>query len=81
MRKAVTDMTCFYCKSEMEESTTTHVEEFGDSVIVIRHVPCYKCKSCGKTAYIGSVIKRLEEITEQFKKSLVEVAIVNYSAA
>ena len=74
-------MTCFYCKDEMEETTTTHVEEIGECVIVIKHVPCYKCKKCGEIAYTGSVIKRLEEITEQLEKSLTEVAIVNYSAA
>ncbi|MBD5081151.1 MAG: YgiT-type zinc finger protein [Ruminococcaceae bacterium] len=74
-------MTCFYCKGEMEETTTTHVEEIGECVIVIKHVPCYKCKKCGEIAYTGSVIKRLEEITEQLEKSLTEVAIVNYSVA
>lgn len=74
-------MTCFYCKGEMEETTTTHVEEIGECVIIVKRVPCYKCRECGETAYTGSVIKRLEEIIEQLRKSLTEVAIVNYSAA
>lgn len=74
-------MTCFYCTEEMEETTTTYFEEIGECVIIIKHVPCFKCKNCGEVAYTGSVIKRLEEITDQLKKSLTEVAIVNYSAA
>ncbi len=65
----------------MVEATTTHVVEIGESVIVIRKVPCYKCKQCGEVAYNGTVVERLEEITEQLEKTMTEVAIVNYSVA
>lgn len=74
-------MTCFYCKGDMVEATTTHVAEVGECVIVIRHVPCHKCKQCGEVVYTGSVVERLEQITEQLEKTLTEVAIVNYSVA
>lgn len=74
-------MTCFYCKGDMEESTTTHVAEVCDRVIVIKHVPCLKCGQCGEVAYTGSVLERLEQIVEQLENTLMEVAIVNYSAA
>ncbi|MCM1299077.1 MAG: type II toxin-antitoxin system MqsA family antitoxin [Firmicutes bacterium] len=74
-------MTCFYCKCEMEKSYTTYVEEIGQSLIIIRNVPCYKCSDCGEKAYTGDVIERLEEIAESLKKTLTEIAIVNYSAA
>lgn len=74
-------MTCFYCKGSMAESTTTHVVEIGECVIIIKHVPCQKCRQCGEVVYTGSVVERLEQITEQLEKTLTEVAIVNYSAA
>lgn len=74
-------MTCFYCKGSMTESTTTHVVEIGECVIIIKHVPCQKCRQCGEVVYTGSVVERLEQITEQLEKTLTEVAIVNYSAA
>ena len=74
-------MTCFYCKGSMVESTTTHVVEIGECVIIIKHVPCQKCIQCGEVVYTGSVVERLEQITEQLEKTLTEVAIVNYSAA
>lgn len=74
-------MTCFYCKGSMVESTTTHVVEIGECVIIIKHVPCQKCSQCGEVVYTGSVVERLEQITEQLEKTLTEVAIVNYSAA
>lgn len=74
-------MTCFYCKGSMVESTTTHVVEIGECVIIIKHVPCQRCRQCGEVVYTGSVVERLEQITEQLEKTLTEVAIVNYSAA
>lgn len=74
-------MTCFYCKGSMVEATTTHVVEIGECVIIIRHVPCYKCRQCGEVVYTGNVVERLEQITEQLEKTLTEVAIVNYSVA
>ena len=74
-------MTCFYCKGTMEDTTTTHVAEVDDRVIVIKHVPCQKCSQCGEVVYSGSVVERLEQITEQFEKVLTEIAVVNYSAA
>lgn len=74
-------MTCFYCKGSMVKSTTTHVVEIGECVIIIKHVPCQKCRQCGEVVYTGSVVERLEQITEQLEKTLTEVAIVNYSAA
>lgn len=74
-------MTCFFCKGKMESSTTTHTVELGDSVIVIRHVPCYKCTNCGEVVFTGSVVQRLEQITAQIKGALKEVNVVNYTAA
>lgn len=62
-------------------STTTHVVELGDSVIVIRRVPCYRCAKCGEIVFTGNVVERLEQITSQVKESLKEVNVVNYSAA
>ena len=73
-------MTCFYCKGDMEEATTTYAADNGKSLIVIRRVPCHKCKQCGKENFPFEVTKRLEQITEQFEKMSTEVAIVNYSA-
>ncbi|MDE6731372.1 MAG: type II toxin-antitoxin system MqsA family antitoxin [Oscillospiraceae bacterium] len=74
-------MTCFFCKGDMEASTTTHVVELGDSVIVIRHVPCFRCKKCGEVVFTGTVVERLEQITAELKKSLEEVNVVSYTAA
>ena len=72
-------MKCFYCKNNLSDGLTTHVSDFGKSVIVIRNVPCFKCEFCGGVAYAGSVVKQLEKILGSMQNSLTEVAIVNYS--
>ena len=74
-------MTCFYCKGSMEAATTTYVVEIGERIIIIKHVPCEKCTQCGETFFNGTVVERLEQITEQLEKTLTEIAVVNYSAA
>ena len=37
-------MKCISCKNEMYESLTTDVTDLGNIVIIIRNVPCLKCK-------------------------------------
>ena len=72
-------MTCFFCKGDMIESTTTHVSDFGNCIIIIRKVPCMKCNQCGETTYIGIIVQQLEEILDKVQKSMTEVIIINYN--
>lgn len=74
-------MTCFYCSSDMLETTTTYFQELDNIMVIIKNVPCFKCKKCGEIAYTATVVGRLEQITEQLEKTFTEIAVVNYSAA
>lgn len=49
-------MKCIYCKGNMESDFT----DLKTCVIIIRNVPCYKCKQCGEVAFDFSVGERLE---------------------
>lgn len=71
-------MTCFYCKGDMIESTTTYMEDLGNCIIIIKNVPCNKCSQCGEISYSGTVVRQIENIIEQLRNSLTEVAIVNF---
>jgi YgiT-type zinc finger domain-containing protein len=46
----------------MSEGFTTHVADLGNCIIIIRNVPCLKCTQCGETAYIGAVVKQIENL-------------------
>ena len=72
-------MKCFYCKSDMIESTTTHVAELKNCVVIIKNVPCIKCSQCGETSYSGAVAKRIDEILDVCEKNMTEIEVINYS--
>jgi len=71
-------MKCISCKNEMYESLTTDVTDLGNIVIIIRNVPCLKCKECNEEYYTAETIKKLESIVEGVKKSLQEIAIIDF---
>ena len=66
-------MKCFFCKDEMTESTDTYMQDLGSCIVIIKNVPCMKCRQCGEVSYSGTVVR------SDLKNSLTEVAIVNYS--
>ena len=47
---------CMYCKnSTTVKSTTTHVVNYKDCIIVIKNVPCLECDQCGEKYYTDEV--------------------------
>ena len=72
-------MKCFFCKGQLENSTTTHMIELGRCIVIVRNVPCMKCSQCGEVSLTGAVVKRLEEIGAMLENTLTEIAVVNYS--
>lgn len=71
-------MTCFFCKGNMEHSTTTHMVDLGRCIVIVKNVPCMKCTQCGEVIYTGAVVKRLETILSTLEDTLTEIAVVNY---
>lgn len=74
-------MKCFKCRGELRPGTTTFVADTEESCIVVRHVPCMQCDTCGEVAYSGEVAENLERIVTEARKVLTEVAVVKYSVA
>ena len=74
-------MTCYKCNSDLIESTNTYFVDLGRCMVIIKNVPCLKCRKCGEVLYDDSVAKRLEEIVKQVRSLVTEVAIVEYNAA
>lgn len=71
---------CMYCKSEtVKESTTTHVVNYKNCVIVIKNVPCEECEQCGEKYFSDKVAEQLEILVDTAKKLMQEVAIIDYS--
>lgn len=73
---------CLYCKNKvMIDSTTTHVVNYKNCIIVIKNVPCLECGQCGEKYYTDEVAERLEMIVDATKKLMQEVAVIDYKQA
>ena len=67
------------CGATTVNGTTSDVFDVGDSVIVIRNIPCRKCTECAEVIYSGKVIRELEKIVDRAKQTLSEVAVIDFT--
>ncbi len=74
-------MKCMKCGKDTFKSTTTNVTDLGDSIIVVRNVPCYKCDDCDEVYYTADVVKQLEKIIDSVKSLMQDVAVIDFSKA
>ncbi|MCD8380061.1 MAG: type II toxin-antitoxin system MqsA family antitoxin [Lachnospiraceae bacterium] len=74
-------MTCFYCKGNVEASTTTYMTDYQNCYIIIKNVPCEKCTQCGEEYISGDVLEKIENIIQQVKGMLTEIAVIDYRQA
>ena len=73
-------MNCFYCKGELQETTTKFIVDIDDCVVIVKNVPAMICKQCGEKSFDDKTMERLEMIVNSVRNSLIrEVAIVEYS--
>ena len=74
-------MTCFYCKGNVEPSTTTYMTDHCGCYIINKNVPCERCTQCGEEYLDGTTLERIEEIVQKVKGMLTEIAVVDYTQA
>lgn len=73
---------CWFCRcDETKESTTTHVVNYNDCVIVVKNVPCIECVQCGETYFTDEVARHLERIVNAAKAAVKEVSVIDYQTA
>lgn len=73
---------CIYCKCKTTiSSSTTHVVNYKNCIIIIKNVPCEECEQCGEKYYSNEVAKRLENLVNIAKQLMQEIAIIDYSKA
>lgn len=73
---------CMFCKNKTyTESTTTHVVNYQNCIIIIRNVPCLECDQCGEKYYTDEVAEKLERIVNSAKQLMQEISVVDYKTA
>lgn len=74
-------MSCFTCKGDIVDSTTTYMAEYNGCYIIIKNIPCSKCSQCGEEYLNGVTLQKIESILKRLKSLLTEIAVVDYNAA
>ena len=73
---------CMYCKcKETISSTTTHVVNYKNCIIVIKNVPCDECAQCGEKYYSNDVARQLEKLVDRAKQLMQEISVIDYRQA
>ena len=73
-------MKCFFCKGDLEFTTTKFIVDLGDLVVIVKNVPAMVCKQCGEKSFGDETMERLEKIVDTVRNSFIrEVAIVEYN--
>ena len=73
---------CVFCKNDTcFDSTTTHVVNYKNCIIIIKNVPWLECGQCGEKYYADEVAERIEKIVDQAKKLMQEISVVDYKTA
>ena len=71
-------MICLECGASVEKGTTANVTEIGDSLVIVRKVPCFKCSKCNEVTYSADIIQQLERIIESSKCVGLELSVIDY---
>lgn len=75
-------MKCMKCGRETYESRNAEAIELENGcLLVIRNIPCYKCKECDEVFYTGDVVEQIEQIIAMAKTLTQELMVVDYTAA
>ncbi|WP_370846183.1 type II toxin-antitoxin system MqsA family antitoxin [Eubacterium sp.] len=72
-------MCMFYKCDTVKQSTTTHVVNYKNSIIVIKNIPCEECEQCGEKYYTDEVVEQLEKMVNLAKQMMQEIAVIDYS--
>ena len=75
-------MKCMKCgRATFESRNAEAIELENGGLLVIRNIPCYKCKECDEVFYTGDVVEQIEQIIDMAKSLMQELMVVDYTSA
>ena len=75
-------MKCMKCGRDTFESANTEAIELDNGcLLVIRNIPCFKCKECSEILYAGNVVQSMERIISQAGTMAMEFVVMDYTSA
>jgi YgiT-type zinc finger domain-containing protein len=68
------------CKGSLQDGCSTFTADLGSCIVIIKNVPARVCGQCGEVSYNDDVARRLEQIVNSIKRTVVtEIAVINYT--
>lgn len=73
-------MKCFYCGQESDwiETKSSNMVDFEGRIIIIKNVPCLKCRCCGEEYFVDDVMEKDEELFEIGKQAMYDYVEMDY---
>lgn len=73
-------MRCYFCKGNLEESTTEYIEKIDNFIVVIENIPCEKCSQCGEAYFSDKVAEKIEKILDSIQQisSSLTITVIDY---
>ena len=72
-------MKCFMCKGTIVDKYTNFMVDIDNCIVIVKNVPSQVCSQCGEVSYSNEIAKRLEDIVNQCRTSITEIAVVHFS--
>lgn len=76
----VTSLHCPLCAGCLGYGTTTFTVDYGDGVVVVRHVPAQVCEQCGESWIEDTVSEKLQLIVKDAKSKRHQVEVIDLAA-
>lgn len=74
----IEQINCTRCGAKAVLGKTAYVRDFGDCLIVIRSVPCYKCEECTDIFYTAHTKGIIGVIEKHAKTAKIDIAVMDY---
>ncbi|MFH1738330.1 MAG: type II toxin-antitoxin system MqsA family antitoxin [bacterium] len=76
MKNSTSESHCPLCGGVKKPGKTTYSVDLGFSVIVVRNVSAQVCSQCGEEWIAPDTAEKLEQITEEARKSHHQVEVI-----
>jgi YgiT-type zinc finger domain-containing protein len=68
------------CKGNLQDGSAALTAHLGNCIVIIKNVPARICGQCGEVSYNDDVARRLEQIANLIKRTVVaEIAVIDYT--
>ena len=69
----------FYLRRNYGTRTDNFFSQLKNCILIVKNVPCSKCRQCGEEYFDGDTIDRLEDLMQTAENLASELLIIEYN--